>query len=209
MIVKQYGVTYTRVQREDIELIRYWRNRDFIRNTMQFQEYITYNMQQKWFETINNKYNYYFIIEYQGRKIGLINCKNTDENRVAEGGIFLWDKDYWNTPIPAFASLTMLQTIFEELRSGDTSIITVLKSNTRALQFNQYLGYSIYFENENVFKLKLTLDDYFKKTYKLKKAAEILAGKENTQLIIIAQPSELLDDKINEYLIAKSKLKEI
>ncbi|GAB4202158.1 MAG: hypothetical protein Fur0023_07660 [Bacteroidia bacterium] len=205
MIVKQYGLTYIRVREEDIELIRYWRNRDFIRHTMQFQEYITPSMQKQWFQKINNKYNYYFLIEYDNKKIGLINCKDTDANRVAEGGIFLWEKEYWNTPIPAFASLTMLQAIFEEFESGDTSIITVLKDNLHALKFNQYLGYSIFYETEKTYKLRLTKDDYYTKTYKLKKAAQILVGKDQSQLQIIAKPSELLDEKINEYLIKKQK----
>lgn len=203
MIVKQYGVTYKRVQESDIELIRYWRNRDFIRNTMQFQEYITPFMQKEWFKKINNPFNYYFIVEYEEKKIGLINCKDTNEQRVAEGGIFLWDQSYWNTMIPAYASLTMLEVVFEEIKSGDTSVITVLKSNTHALQFNQLLGYQIYYEDEKVYKLKLTLDDYFKKTYRLKRAAQISVGKEKSQLKIIAEPSSLLDDKVNEYLIKR------
>lgn len=207
MIVKQYGVTYKRVQESDIELIRYWRNRDFIRNTMQFQEYITPFMQKEWFKKINNPFNYYFIVEYEEKKIGLINCKDTNEQRVAEGGIFLWDQSYWNTMIPAYASLTMLEVVFEEIKSGDTSVITVLKSNTHALEFNQLLGYQIYFEDERVYKLKLTLEDYFKKTYRLKRAARISVGKEKSQLEIIAEPSSLLDDKVNEYLIKREKSK--
>ena len=203
MIVKQYGLVYKRIQEEDIELVRYWRNRPFIRNTMQFQEYITEEMQKEWFKKINNKYNYYFLIEYESKKIGLISCKDTNTERVAEGGIFIWDKAYWQTPIPALASLTMLEAIFEEFKSGDTSVITVLKDNSVALKFNQYLGYTIYYEDEKVYKLKLTLKDYFAKTYKLKKAAALLVGKEKSRMEIIAEPSDLLDDKINAYLLSK------
>lgn len=144
MIVEQYGVTYTRVREEHIELIRYWRNQPFIRDTMQFREYITPEMQKAWFDKINNKYNYYFIIEVDGKKIGLINCKDTEPNtRIAEGGIFLWDKEYWGTPIPGFAALTMLECVFEIFRSGDASVVTVAKSNARALSFNKRLGYEI------------------------------------------------------------------
>lgn len=54
-----------------------------------------------------------------------------------------------------------------------------------------------------MYKLKLTLDDYFKKTYRLKRAAQISVGKEKSQLKIIAEPSSLLDDKVNEYLIKR------
>ncbi|MCX7728204.1 MAG: GNAT family N-acetyltransferase [Bacteroidia bacterium] len=205
MIVKQYGLTYKRIQEEDLELIRYWRNRDFIRKTMQFQEYITFKMQRAWFQKINNKYNYYFLIEDNQKKIGLINCKDTDKNRVAEGGIFFWEKSYWNTFVPALASLTMLQVIFEEIKSGDTSIITVRKDNLHALKFNQYLGYSVYYEDDKVFKLKLSIEDYLTKTCKIKRAAQILVGKDNSTLQIIAQPSELLDEKVNEYLRKQNK----
>ncbi len=201
MIVKQYGVVYTRVKEEDIELIRYWRNQPFIRKTMQFQEYITPAMQKQWFKKINNKYNYYFLIQYENKKIGLINCKDTDENKVAEGGIFLWDKEYWNTPVPAYASLTMLEVIFEIFQSGEVSVITVLKENMHALKFNQKLGYKIYYEDDKVYKLKLTMEDYFKITYKLKRAAQIFTGEKNGEVQMIGEPSELMIDRINEYLM--------
>src|SRR6185437_10436445 len=116
MIVEHYGIKYSRVTEEDIELIRYWRNQPFIRDTMQFREYITAEMQKKWFEKINNKYNYYFIIEVDNKKIGVINYKDQGSNfGDAEGGIFIWDKDYWGTPIPVFAALTMLECMYEIL----------------------------------------------------------------------------------------------
>lgn len=200
MIVKQYGITYIRVCEEHLELIRYWRNKPFIRNTMQYQDYITYNMQQEWFRKINNKYNYYFILEHEEKKIGLINCKDTNEQGVAEGGIFFWDMSYWNTPVPSLAALTMLEVIFEIFESGDTSIITVLKENKHALYFNKYLGYSVYYEDDKVYKLKLTKEDYFNKTKRLIRAAKIYMGKERSMIVIDAEPSDLLTEKINDYL---------
>jgi len=202
MIVEQYGVKYKRVREEDIELIRYWRNQPFIRDTMQFKEYITPEMQKAWFERINNKYNYYFIIEVDDKKIGLINCKDTVPNtRIAEGGIFLWDKSYWGTPIPSFAALTMLQCIFEIFKSGDTSVVTVAKTNTRALTFNKKIGYVLQEETkENDFlKLILTKDMYYQKTIKLKRAAELFCNG-NATIKIQADPSDLLVDEINEYI---------
>ena len=77
MIAEQYGIKYSRVKINDLELLRYWRNQAYIRNTMQYKEYITPKMQQVWFEKINNKYNYYFIVEHQHKKIGLINCNRS------------------------------------------------------------------------------------------------------------------------------------
>ena len=176
MIVEQYGLTYKRVVNEDLELIRYWRNQPFIRETMQFKDYITPEMQQKWFSKINNKFNYYFIIEHEGKKIGLISSKDTaPSTTIAEGGIFIWDKSYWGTPYPVFASLTVLEAVFEVFKSGIASVATVAKTNTKALEFNKLLGYEIEGEADNpeFLKLMLTKENYLTKTAKLKKAAHI------------------------------------
>ena len=202
MIVEQYGVKYTRVTEQDIELIRYWRNQPFIRDTMQFKEYITPEMQNKWFEKINNKYNYYFIIEADTKKIGLINCKDTDPNtRIAEGGIFIWDQNYWGTSIPVLASLTILECMYEVLNVSARSIVVVAKNNTRALIFNKLLGYEIFeeYKNDLFYKLILTKEHYFERTCKLKKAAR-LYSKGQSQIKIIATESDLLSDDLNNYI---------
>ena len=57
MIVEQYGLTYLRVTEEDLETLRYWRNQSFIRDTMQFKEYITPKMQMDWFNATILKQN--------------------------------------------------------------------------------------------------------------------------------------------------------
>jgi UDP-4-amino-4,6-dideoxy-N-acetyl-beta-L-altrosamine N-acetyltransferase len=202
MIIEQYGIKLIRVTADDLELIRHWRNQPFIRDTMQFREYITEEMQKEWFGKINNKYNYYFVIVSENKKIGIINCKGTEaDGRVAEGGIFIWDKEYWGTPVPVFASLTVLECVFEVFQSGATSLITVARNNERALYFNKMLGYS---ESENdkqseFVKLFLTKDNYFKKTCKLKKAA-ILYCKGEAKLKILGEENDVQVEEINEYL---------
>jgi UDP-4-amino-4,6-dideoxy-N-acetyl-beta-L-altrosamine N-acetyltransferase len=206
MIVEQYGLRYIRVTEQDIELIRYWRNKDFIRNTMQFREYITPEMQKKWFQKINNKYNYYFIIEADNQKIGLLNYKDPAPNtKTAEGGIFIWEQDYWGTPIPVLASLTMLECMYEVLNLRDNSMVTIAKNNKRALSFNKMLGYEIYepYKNEHFFKLILTKEHYLKKTTALKKAAALYT-KGNTQIKITAEESPLLSDDLNNYMRANA-----
>lgn len=206
MIVEQYGLVYRRVTENDLEMLRYWRNQDFIRQTMQFQTYITPSMQKAWFNRINNKYNYYFIIEHEGKKVGMINCKDTEpDSRVAEGGIFIWDKDYWGTPVPAYAAFTMLEAVFEIFNSGNASIATVAKDNKTAIDFNEKLGYEVKgaTPDGNYLKLYLTRERYFSHCKKLMKAAAILnPGKGNFKLT--ATPGELLADEINHYLKSRS-----
>jgi RimJ/RimL family protein N-acetyltransferase len=206
MIVEQYGLVYERLQEKDIELVRFWRNQPFILETMQFQEYITGEMQKEWFNRINNKYNYYFIIIADGKKIGLLSCKDTEpETRIAEGGIFIWDKDYWGTVVPVFASLSMLECIFEVFKSGDTSVATVNVNNKRAITFNKLLGYKIIESNEKTVKLMLTKEDYYQKTKVLMRSAHLYC-KGNSKIEIIAEPNEFLADEINDYL-TKNKFK--
>jgi UDP-4-amino-4,6-dideoxy-N-acetyl-beta-L-altrosamine N-acetyltransferase len=208
MIVEQYGLKYSRVTQNDLELLRYWRNQSFIRDTMQFKEYITPQMQKQWFNSINNKHNYYFIIEDKGKKIGLINCKDAEPNtKLAEGGIFIWKKNYWGTSIPALASLTMLQAVFEIFKSGDESIATVACNNKVALDFNILLGYEIKSKTPdgNYYKLHLTKEKYFSHCKKLIRAASIL-NTEKANFIMYCQESDLLIDEINQY-IRKNSIK--
>ncbi len=203
MIVEQYGLKYTRVSERDIELIRYWRNQSFIKETMQFKEYITPQMQKEWFKKINNKHNYYFIIEYNSNKIGLINCKDVEQNsKLSEGGIFIWEKKYWGTMFPALASLTMMQAVFEIFKSGDESIVTVSVNNTQALVFNKLLGYQIKETTPDgkFYKLYLTKDRYFKFCKKLIKAA-VVYNNGNDAFLLRANPSDLQIDEINQYII--------
>lgn len=203
MIVEQYGLKYSRVTQNDIELLRYWRNQSFIRDTMQFKEYITPQMQKQWFNSINNKHNYYFIIEDKGKKIGLINCKDAEPNtKLAEGGIFIWEKSYWGTSIPAFASLTMLQAVFDIFKSGDESIATVACNNKVALDFNILLGYEIKSKTTdgNYYKLHLTKEKYNLHCKKLIKAAGIL-HKNSSEFKLYGKPNALQIDEINQYII--------
>ena len=110
MKIRKYGITLIRLKEEHLELVRKWRNNPEIQQHMEYQEYITPEMQKNWFSSINNIYNSYYIIEYEKKYIGLINEKNIDyENKTAEAGLFIWDKNYLNTHIPLLASLSMLE----------------------------------------------------------------------------------------------------
>jgi len=68
----KYGITLSRIKEEDIELVRYWRNKPDIKNTMIYRKYISKQQQKKWFASINNNNNYYYLIIYNNEKIGLI-----------------------------------------------------------------------------------------------------------------------------------------
>ncbi|MBL4668534.1 MAG: GNAT family N-acetyltransferase [Flavobacteriales bacterium] len=93
MIIEQYGIKLRRITESDIELIRYWRNHSDIREYMAFKKHITEKMQKEWFKSVNNKLNYYYIIESKGKDIGVINSKKINLKKMyGEGGVFVWEK---------------------------------------------------------------------------------------------------------------------
>jgi len=205
LILKQYGVTLTRIQEKDIELIRYWRNQSDIVNFMEYKNYIFPEAQKKWFASIDNKLNYYFIIEFENKKIGLINVKNYD--RIAgfgEGGIFIWDKNYIGSFAAVFSSLCLLNFMLLKVSVSIKSRVRILSTNDSAIHYNKLLGYKLLQDQEKELNQLYELDvkDYLLIGEKLNKAAQALA--DDSSLIYYGDVSEKNIDEINNLLIYKA-----
>jgi len=143
VIIRKYGITLSRLTEDDIELVRVHRNSDEIRLHMFYQEMITPEMQVKWFQSINNIFNHYFIIEHQHKKIGMVFSKNDDyEERTTEAGIFIWDKHYLNSYIPVIASylFTDLGFRFREMKK---IVVELRLTNTQAINYVKEFGYRL------------------------------------------------------------------
>lgn len=205
LTLSQYGVTLKRLTVADIEEVRLWRNKQFIQNKMLFKEEITPEMQAKWFASINNKFNYYFIIiDEKGKRVGLINSKNASvEKKEGEGGIFISDVDTWNTTTPIIASIIIINFSIVQLTSFDRSIIRVLKSNESAIEYNKRLGYLPSSEDEQTMVMELTKESYLKAIQPIKKTLERLHPNEK-ELVYSGSVSENNLDELNE-LLKKTK----
>ena len=95
--IKKYGVTLEKLTHQKIEIVRQWRNDPKIDKYMEFHEEITPQMQENWFNRINNDNNLYYIIQYEGNDIGLINIKDlNDELTEGESGCFIYEDKYLN-----------------------------------------------------------------------------------------------------------------
>jgi UDP-4-amino-4,6-dideoxy-N-acetyl-beta-L-altrosamine N-acetyltransferase len=202
LILEQYGVRLVRIQEKDIELVRYWRNQSDIANYMEYRNYITAEAQVKWFHSINNKYNYYFIIEFEGKQVGLINTKNYDPALgFGEGGIFIWDKEYIHSFAAVFASLCLLNFMLVKIGVCKISRIRILRNNHGAIQYNKLLGYKLMPGQEDVENqmYELSIEDYLKYGEKLNKAASILSDN-HSELKYSGEPGEENMDAINALL---------
>jgi hypothetical protein len=105
-------------------------------------------MQNIWFEKINNYDNFFYIIEFKGEKIGLIDNKNTNwAGGTTDSGLFLYDKNYYETHIPVAASVILMQAGFF-LLNGKDARIKILRNNKKAIDYNTHLGFEQE-ENQN------------------------------------------------------------
>jgi len=156
--------------KDDIELVRTWRNDEKISRYMEYREHITIEMQQDWFRSISNDSNFYFIIMYGELKVGLANIKNIDWNkRCGEVGAFIYDDSYLNSLLPYIVSLKRLEMDFEEF--GLHYVYAhILKTNKRAIRFNKSFGFQLVSNQEHIENQRyiLTRENYEKSLKSLK-----------------------------------------
>lgn len=140
-ILENYDVRLIRLTEDKIEMVRNWRNDPKISQYMEYRETITPEMQAKWFESINNNDNLYYIIEFKGEEIGLINIKDIDNiNKTGESGVFIYSDKYLNTDISYRAHLILFDYYFIDLCYCELHA-HILESNKRASRFVEFLGY--------------------------------------------------------------------
>jgi RimJ/RimL family protein N-acetyltransferase len=204
LVIEQYEIKLKRLTHDDIELVRKWRNDPKIRKHMAFKKHITKEMQEAWFTSINNKYNYYFLIEHKGEYIGVIDNKKINwEKRSGEGGIFIWNTQSKHEFAPVLASLCLLNLV-AHLNLLRKSFVQILNTNTKSVAYNKALGYSLLPGQEkqkNQYYL-LIKEDYLEKTEKLR----IFAAKYSNDFEpprISGEASDLNLDSINEFLMNK------
>ena len=196
--IERYGIVLRRLTAADIELVRRWRNDATVNQYMEYREYITAEMQKKWFHSINNDNNLFYVIEYKGEKIGLISTFAIDWNkRQAECGIFVWAKKYWQSVVPVYAVLAMLDINFLVL-DFDKFNVKIHDKNIRAKTYNKMLGYELVGNQGNsVFKhYFLTKESYLLKSKKMRRMAAKLNGKETKICIEQSEKKAFLSQKL-------------
>ncbi|PJB14648.1 MAG: hypothetical protein CO118_07555 [Flavobacteriales bacterium CG_4_9_14_3_um_filter_32_8] len=167
MIVEKYGIQLKKITIEDIELIRTKRNAENISSKMIYREFISPEQQLKWFNSINNFNNFYYLIIYNQQPIGLINDQNLDwKNLTSEAGLFVWEENYLKTIVPALATLTLMELGFEIL-SWNKTVIKVLASNQEGLTYNKQIGFKVVNTHNGIVYMELDRESYKEKARKM------------------------------------------
>ena len=178
MIIRKYGITLERLTEADIELVRHHRNSELIRRRMFYQKMITEEEQKKWFQSINNDFNYYFLILHKGKKIGLTHCKiNSYEEGVSHGGIFIWEPTAMQSHLPIIASVCATDLIFFLVKIKK-SMAEVRADNKIALEYNQKFGYKIVeaLSDDEKFVLELTPENYLETAKTIRKMVKKMSN---------------------------------
>ena len=152
MRLQRYGIELESLVEDHIEMVRLWRNQDFIRTNMQFQELLSRDDQQKWFHELDQERNLYWLIRFNEYPIGLIHIKNlTDDLSSGEAGIFIGEPSYLEMPQPMLAIIFMMELAFEALGMKELKA-KIKNGNQHAIRFNQKLGYQLVPDQTEVFQ---------------------------------------------------------
>jgi RimJ/RimL family protein N-acetyltransferase len=137
---ERFGIQFKRLQEADLEQMRVWRNSDAVRPFMDYRKIITAEEHARWFQTINNAFNYYFIAYCDSNPFGVYNIKNIDpDQRCGEAGVFMISPEYWGKELASRGSLGLGVFAFEILKLEKLTA-KIMTNNSKAINFNLQIG---------------------------------------------------------------------
>jgi len=166
----KYNIRLKKILKSDVELIRSWRNSDYVKQFMVFQDFIPHQMLEEWYLKVDKDYNFYFIILNQNIPIGLANIKDINtELRTGKWGIFLSSPKFLNSGLGIKSTFLLLDFAFEELQLCSL-YSTTLTINLQARNFGKKIGVKVLENDNNVIKGILYKVDYLNKSKNLKES---------------------------------------
>jgi RimJ/RimL family protein N-acetyltransferase len=188
MRLQRYAIELDSLRSEHLEMVRLWRNQDYIRSNMLFQELLSREDQEKWFAGLDKGRNLYWVIRTHGYPIGLIHIKDIDlERSVGEAGIFIGEPSYLEMPQPMLAILFMMEVAFFAI---DLSRLKakIKSGNRHAISFNQKLGYQLIPDQPEGFQYyEVAEEDFISATERLRLQSAHMYGNQT----MVAQVSPL------------------
>ena len=161
-----------RISLSDIELIRYWRNKKYVREQMISIDLISSDNQKKWFNKLDLIKNHIFIYSLNNIDIGCVFCKIINsESKIFDIGVYCGNSEYLGHPINFLSIIFIHDYAFNNLNL-ETSETKIKTSNKSSININKKLGY-VYYKNYN--------EDF--DCYKLKKS-EFLENKQNLKKLL-------------------------
>lgn len=164
--IQAYGVELRRLMRDDIELVRQWRNHPEVSRHMLSNEPISREQQAAWFERINSVDDRaYYLAYYKGEPTAFASVTGEPGRRLAdnadlEAAIYLAPDSRCRGTLLAFApALALNDACFASLPCARLTARVKIE-NDAALRFNRQMGYTESGRDEHLVYLRLDRADY-------------------------------------------------
>jgi UDP-4-amino-4,6-dideoxy-N-acetyl-beta-L-altrosamine N-acetyltransferase len=172
----RFGITLERLDRGDLELVRQWRNSDWVRPFMRFQQVVTPDEQTRWFARLDPSRDWYFCAHTGASPFGLFHVKAIDWTRkVGEAGGFVGSPQFIGRPEPALATLALMDFAFSILRLRELEA-QYRTSLPRIARFNKQLGYEVFREDTPFVRARVSAGRYFRCARVFREAAAAVSA---------------------------------
>lgn len=131
-----------KLQKEDLELVRNWRNSEDVTKYMYNESYITVEEHNKWFEKIKDSQDsIYWIIEYNNKKLGLASITGIDNTlKSCYWAFYLGDTSVRGGGIGAKIEYNVIEYVFSILNLNKLRC-EVFISNDRVIKMHEKYGF--------------------------------------------------------------------
>lgn len=127
---------------EHLEQVREWRNSEHVHKYMYTDNQISKEQQIAWFERVkDDKTKLYWVIQYEGKNIGVLNLANIDHHfKRCNWGFYFGDLSIRGKGIAGKVEYNMLRIVFEELKLNKVCC-EVFTWNTQVIKMHEKFGF--------------------------------------------------------------------
>lgn len=137
------------IGKDDIQLLRYWRNLEHVRSATTTLTFISHQDQRDWHADQSANKARHFVYSIYDFDVSSFNLSNIDfAAKSFEGGIYCGNPDYLGHWINLWAYIQLYNIGFGSL-DLETSTAKILTTNLKAISFNEEIGYLQIGEPEN------------------------------------------------------------
>lgn len=135
-------IKLVRLGKEDLELVRNWRNSEDVTKYMYNESYITEEQQKHWFENVNNSdKSIYWIVEYNEKKLGLASITGIDKTlQSCYWAFYLGDTSVRGGGIGAKVEYNVIEYVFSVLGLNKLRC-EVFISNDKVIKMHEKYGF--------------------------------------------------------------------
>jgi len=179
MIFSRYGLDFQRLESGHLEMVRGWRNADWVRAHMQYRHIITPEAQLAWFSALHPRRSWYFVVHREANPFALVQVKDIDwRQKKGEAGAFAGSPGYLGHPQAALAILGLMDFAFFIL--GLQGLEAKYHPDFKEIaMLNRQLGYEPFAgEADGFIRASVSAGRYLQHAGKLRRAGETVYGRQ-------------------------------